>query len=172
MSEPPASPSGSPDAPTAHVLRALFGLPAGITRIFGSLPRLGERERAEARGLAGSLNLSFTGEGAGAYHIALRDDRVGVYEGLDSSARATVTMKTQDFARMLAGSLDFTTAQMTGKVRLSGDGELLFMVGVLVAQFRRAYTAPGPRGWPARRFARWVLRDVETPDPNRARSSP
>jgi len=171
VSEPQPSSSERPDARTAHALRALFGFPVRITRIFGSLPRMGERERAESRGLAGSLNLRFTGDGAGAYHIALRDDRVRVHEGLDPDARTTVTLRARDFALMLAGRLDFTTAQMTGKVRLTGDGELLFMVGVIVAQFRRASAAPGPRGWPVRRFTRWVLRDVETSEPTRARSS-
>jgi hypothetical protein len=59
---------------------------------------------------------------------------------------------------MLSGRLAASTAQMTGRVRLSGDGEMLFLLSVLVAQFQRARGAPGLRGWPARRYARYVLR--------------
>jgi len=62
---------------------------------------------------------------------------------------------------MLSGRLASSTAQMTGRVRLSGDGEMVFLLGVLVAQFQRARGAPGVRGWPARRFARYVLRGTE-----------
>jgi hypothetical protein len=151
------------DDAAARAVRALFRWPVRLTRWLGSLPPPSERRGLEGPGLEGSVNLCVAG--AGDWHFVLRGERVGVREGLAPDARATIRLAAGDFVAMLAGRLAASTAQMTGKVRLSGDGEMLFLLGVLVSQFQRARTAPGARGWPARRFARYVLRDAIPPPP-------
>jgi ubiquinone biosynthesis protein UbiJ len=108
--------------------------------------------------MQGRVNLCVAG--AGDWHFALDGQRVGVREGLAPDARATIRLSAADLVAMLSGRLAASTAQMTGRVRLSGDGEMLFLLSVLVAQFQRARGATGLRGWPARRFARYVLRDA------------
>jgi hypothetical protein len=144
--------------PAARSVRALFRWPVRLSRWLGSLPPPRERRGAEGPGLAGRVNLCVAG--AGDWHFELRGERVAVREGVAPDARATIRLAAGDFVAMLAGRLAASTAQMTGKVRLSGDGEMLFLLGVLVTQFQRARSAPGLRGWPARRFTRYVLRDA------------
>ena len=143
--------------PDARAVRALFRWPVRLTRWLGSLPPPRERRGALGPGLVGCVNLCVAG--AGDWHFVLRGERVGVREGLAPDSRATIRLAASDFVAMLAGRLAASTAQMTGKVRLSGDGEMLFLLGVLVTRFQQARSAPGLRGWPARRFARTVLRD-------------
>jgi putative sterol carrier protein len=155
----PRTPS-APNPAATRALRAFFAWPVRVTRLFGSLPPMSEHERAEARGMTGSVNLDFRDGGGAAYHVELLGDRAAVREGLRDDARTTISVRAGDFVDMLAGRLDPSTAQMTGKVRLRGDGEFVFALGVLVTQFRRARVAKGLRGWPARRYTRYVLRDL------------
>ena len=149
------------DEPAARAVRAFFAWPVRLTRWLGCLPVPRERRGAEGAGISGHVNLRVGG--AGDWYLALSGDRVGVCEGLAPAARATLSLAARDLAAMLAGRQAPATAQMTGRVRLSGDGEMVFLLGVLVAQFQRARTAPGLRGWPARRYARRVLRPLEAP---------
>ena len=152
---------------SARAVRALFRWPVRVTRWLGRLPPPRDRSAAPGPGMHGRVNLCVAG--AGDWHFALEGERVGVREGAAPDARATIRVSAQDLVAMLSGRLASSTAQMTGRVRLSGDGEMVFLLGVLVAQFQRARGAPGVRGWPARRFARYVLRGTE---PGGASSEP
>jgi hypothetical protein len=147
------------DEAAARAVRAFFRWPVRATRLLGSLPPPRERRRLEGPGVEGAVNLCLAG--AGEWHFVLRGARLGVREGLSPQARATIRLAARDFVAMLAGRLAASTAQMTGRVRLTGDGEMLFLLGLLVAQFQRARSARGVRGWPARRYARYVLRHAE-----------
>jgi putative sterol carrier protein len=150
--------------PAARAVRAFFRWPVRLSRWFGSLPPPRERRGVEGPGLSGSVNLCVAG--AGDWHFVLRGERVAVKEGVAPDARATIRLSAADFVAMLAGRLAVSTAQMTGRVRLSGDGEMLFLLGVLVTQFQHARSAQGLRGWPARRFTRYVLRGtLARPEP-------
>lgn len=155
--EPMGKPKTNPQA--SHAAKALLGALARRTRWRGSLPAT-PAQRAEARGLEGAVNLVLTGERPSEWHFRLRDGALGVYGGLAPDARATLRLDDATFQNLLAGRLDPMTAQLTGKIRLQGDGEMGFLLSALIEQFQEARTAPGWRGWPRRRFARYVLRDV------------
>jgi UDP-glucose 4-epimerase len=152
--------SGRPNVRASHAARAFFRPLVRMTRLFGALPA-GREARAESRGMQGSVNLVLEGERPSQWHFALRDGRLGVHEGLAPDARATLSLRDGTFTDLLAGRLDPTTAQMTGRIRLRGDGEFAFLLGGLVEQFKRMREARGLRGWPRRRFARYVLREAE-----------
>ena len=111
--------------------------------------------------MQGCTDLVFTGAHPSRWHFSMRDGRLGVHEGSADESRATITMRDATFGDMLAGRVLTSTAQMTGKIRLRGDGEMAFLVGGLVGQFQSMREARGLRGWPARRFARRVLNRLE-----------
>lgn len=149
-----------PAARPSRVLRRFFAVPVAITRMRGGLP-MDAAARAETRGMSGSLNLVFTGEGGGTYHVGFDDGAFGVHRGSDPDARATVTLRESVFVELLTGKRDFMTAGATGRVRLVGDGEFLLFFGGLVESFRRMPRARGFRGRLGRRYARWVLRGID-----------
>jgi UDP-glucose 4-epimerase len=150
--------SGRPNARASHAAKAYLGPLRRLTRLFGGLPARSEM-RAEARGMEGSVNLVLTGERPSRWHFTLRDGRLGVHQGLADGARATLTLRDQTFRDMLSGRLAQSTAMMTGKVRVRGDGEMSFLIGGLVGGFKSLREARGWRGWLARRFAARVLRE-------------
>ena len=49
----------------------------------------------------------------------------------------TVTMKAATLRELLAGRLEFTTAQLTGKVRVDGEALAALVVQAVVASFRQ-----------------------------------
>jgi nucleoside-diphosphate-sugar epimerase/putative sterol carrier protein len=149
--------AGRPNARASKTARAFFRPLVRMTRLLGSLPA-SEKQRAEGRGLRGEVNLRLTGEEPSEWRFRLDDGRLGVREGASDAARATVTIRDVDFRGMLSGRVDATVAQMTGKVRMRGDGEMGLLVGGLIGGFRKLRDARGWRGWPARRYARRVLR--------------
>jgi len=152
--------SRRPNARASHAVKAYFGPLRRLTRLFGGLPA-SRQARAESRGMQGSINLVFTGEHPSLWHFTLREGRLGVHEGSSETARATISMRDATFRDMLAGRLASSTAMMTGKVRIRGDGEMGFLVGGLVGGFGRLRRAKGLTGLPARRYAAWVLREVQ-----------
>lgn len=149
---------GRPNARASHAAKAYLGPLRRLTRLFGGLPARREM-RAEARGMQGSINLVLTGERPSRWHFTLRDGRLGVHEGQADDARATITLRDQTFRDLLSGRLAPSTAMMTGRVRVRGDGEMSFLIGGLVGGFKNLREARGWRGWPARRFAARVLRE-------------
>lgn len=112
-----------------------------------------ERVRAEMRGLTGVMNLEFTGDDGGAWHVGFDEGAVTMAPGLVEQARATVRLKSEDYLAMLAGDLAYSTARMTGKVRVAGDGHFGMFFGAMVENLRAAQTLPGLRG----RIARAVI---------------
>jgi len=119
----------------------------------------GEARRAEMKGLAGVLNIEFTGDDGGAvWHVSFDDGRVVMRKGAGENPRATVRLQPRDYLAMVAGDLAYSTARMTGRIRLSGDGHFGIVFGASVENLRTAARAPGPVGWIARRLIGRALR--------------
>ncbi len=148
-----------PTAAASRATRVLFGLGVAATRTLGSIP-VSSRERAELRGVRGTLNLVLTGDHPSEWRIRLDDGDVRMLAGLDPLADGTVTLKETVLFDMLSGKVPFMRAQMTGKIRYRGDGNLAIILGAIVEQFKQARKAKGWRGLPRRRFARFVLRQA------------
>lgn len=87
------------------------------------------------------------------------DGRIGVYPGL---APAATTMNESVFFDMLGGELSYARANMTGKIRHCGEGNMSMIVGALVGGFRQALTAEGPGARPLRAWGRLVIRNRPT----------
>jgi hypothetical protein len=119
---------------------------------------LSEGQRAELRGVTGTLNIEFTGPDGGGWHIDFRDGLATVSPGLAEKPRATVRLKPEDYLAMLAGDLSMSVAKLTGKVRVSGDGGFGIIFGGFVGSILNAKAARGLQGRMARMAIRRALR--------------
>ena len=122
--------------------------------------RLGDTEaqRAERRGISGILNLEFTGDDGGGWHVDFRDGGVSLAPGLAAGPRATVRMTPESFLALVAGDQSISVARMTGRVRLAGDGNFGPVFSAFVGGLQNAQKLPGFRGWMTRRLVRRALR--------------
>ncbi len=150
--------AGRPHAAASRGTRILFGTLATMTRVRGSLP-VDERARQELRAFDGSANLVFTGAHPSEWHVRFADGRIGVYRGIDPSARSMTSMKEEVFYRLLDGELSYARANMTGKIRHHGEGNMSMLVGAIVGGFRQAASAEGRAAAPARLWGRLVMRN-------------
>jgi putative sterol carrier protein len=75
---------------------------------------------------------------------------------------SVVRVSAETLLALLAGELDLSRAQLTGKLRIDGDPAAGFLVGGMVSMFRAGGDAPGPSGLVVRRLARWFK---EAPPP-------
>ena len=116
-----------------------------------------ESQKAEMRGLKGSMNLELT-DGDGSWHFDFDDSDVTVGRGAKDDARATVRMKSQDLFAMVAGDMQMSTARLTGRFRIAGDGHFGILFGGILGALRQAMGAPGIAGFVARNVIQLALR--------------
>ena len=133
-----------------------------LLRLVAATARLGSRfaseaARAEARGMRGTLNLEIA-DGGGGWHLEFRDGALRVRPGLVEDARATVRVRERDLLALAAGDATIASCRLTGRVRVSGDGNLGMMFDAMIGSLQNAQKAPGLRGWLARRFVGRALR--------------
>jgi putative sterol carrier protein len=77
--------------------------------------------RADATKTAGMNNsYLFDIEGAGTWLVTVDDGVISVAEG-EGEADATISTNEENFAKIVAGELNPTTAYMTGKLKIKGD---------------------------------------------------
>ena len=126
-----------------------------------------ESQKAEMRGLKGTMNFELA-DGEGTWHVEFDESDVTVGRGAKEGARATVKMKAQDFLAMVAGDVQMSTARMTGRFRIIGDGHFGILFGGIVGALRGAMGAPGIPGFVARTAIGLALRrGGYTPKPPR-----
>lgn len=116
-----------------------------------------ESQKAEMRGLKGSMNLELA-DGEGAWHFDFDESDVTVGRGAKDGARATVRMKSQDLFAMVAGDMQMSTARLTGRFRIAGDGHFGILFGGILGALRQAMGAPGIPGFVARNVIQLALR--------------
>jgi putative sterol carrier protein len=121
-----------------------------LTRLSGGKVR-GGGEKVDITGFTGSINLEFTGDGGAQWHCSIAKNYVRFFPGADPNARGTVSVSVDDFFKMLAGKTSPSTAGLTGRVRVLGEGHAAMMVGGIISQ---AQTMRKARGFPGA-LARW-----------------
>jgi putative sterol carrier protein len=60
-------------------------------------------------------------EGAGVWTVAVADGGITVSEGAAGAADCTFSTSEENFAKIVAGEQNPTTAYMTGKLKIKGD---------------------------------------------------
>jgi nucleoside-diphosphate-sugar epimerase/putative sterol carrier protein len=140
---------------TAQVPRKLDRRIAVWARVVDGASRA-QPPRPELKGYDATLHLDLTGPAGGDFTLRVADGRVRLRRGAPRPADASVTMKSATLLDLLAGRSDLAAAQLTGRIRIDGQGHAGLVLGGLVGGFRAAGKQPGWRGWSARKLTRWI----------------
>lgn len=133
----------------------LFTLIRLMARLLG--PRMTpENVRHEARGVSGTINWEFLGSSS-MWSLSINQGAYRIERGAAPDARTTLKVAPDTFHKILTGKSDYLTAVMTGRVRISGEGNFGFVPGVFAHHFKRAAAMQGWRGWFTRPFTNWIL---------------
>ena len=127
--------------PLEVVQRFLRENPSGLDRrldLFFRLVQLAARRPPpEGARMTGRIHLRLTGPGGGDIGLVLDGRRLHVLREIPRPPTATLTMRATTFADLLAGRTEFTTAQLTGKVRVEGDALAALVPQAIIATFRQ-----------------------------------
>ena len=94
-----------------------------VDGIFSAMPERFLPEKAA--GVTASMSYHITGEGGGDYSCVIADGQVTLLRELKADAQAALTMTAQDWIDLNEGKLDPTAAYMSGKLKATGDLNLL-----------------------------------------------
>jgi len=90
---------------------------ASVNEFFDDLPA-----KLDPSKTAGMTNTYvFDIAGAGVWTVAVRDGQLQVSEGDTGDGDVTIASSAENFARIIAGEQNATTAYMTGKLKIKGD---------------------------------------------------
>ena len=136
----------------------------GLKRFFDPLVRMSKlagpqqpNERIDSTGFYGDVNYEFTGDEGWTWYVTISPAGVSFHRGGSYEPRATISMAPDTFFKMLRGDTSPTVAQMTGRVRIRGDGYAGLMIGAVVKQFRTPPKQPGLQGWLTKLWRKRVL---------------
>lgn len=90
----------------------LFALPAKV-------------DPAAIEGLETIFHFDIEGEQGGAYTITLADQQVTVTDGFQGEPKCVVRAKDEHFSKLVTGELNPMMAVLTGKVKISNQGEMI-----------------------------------------------
>ncbi len=136
-----------------------------LALFFGVMRMAGARPGAmpeDVKRLHLRMHLVLTGPGGGDVGLVFEEGRVTVLEGVPRPPTIVVTLKAETLLRMLSGQLDYSTAQMTGKIRAEGEPFAALVLGGIVRAFRERTSKKGPEGFATRKLADWFARGATT----------
>jgi SCP-2 sterol transfer family protein len=136
-------------------LRRFFDPLVVMSRARGELPF--EDDGIDGAGFEGTVDFEFTGDGGGCWHYSMTKTGLCFARGRSASPRATLVMSPQTFVDLLAGKAAYSTALMTGRVRIRGDGHAGMILGAMVTRFRALGEMRGWRGRAGRLYRRFVI---------------
>lgn len=124
------------------------------TRIAGSKRLSGEH--MDQRGFRGAVNLVFGPAEDAAWHCLFADNGFRFHKGRHAGPIGSVTLEDDLFLRLLSGQTSYYTAEMTGKIRVEGDGHSAWILSSTILQAHAQARRKGIIGW----ITRWHLRRV------------
>jgi hypothetical protein len=124
------------------------------TRLMGSRRLVGKQ--VDQRGMRGAVNLVFGPTEHHVWHCLFGEKGFRFHRGRHVQPLGTVTVDQDIVLKMLAGLTSYYTAEMTGKVRVEGEGQSAWVISSTVMQALSAARGGGLRGW----FSRWHLRSI------------
>jgi putative sterol carrier protein len=80
---------------------------------------------ASIAGLETIFHFDIDGSQGGQYTIEVKDGKVNVADGLQGEPRCTVRASDENFINLATGELNPMMAILTGKVKISNQGEML-----------------------------------------------
>lgn len=81
--------------------------------------------KAALEGQETVFHFDLSGENGGQYTLSLKDGELNYHEGLEGDAKCTVKASDENFLKLVTGKLNPMVAIMTGKVKISNQGEML-----------------------------------------------
>ncbi|MGE5047334.1 MAG: NAD-dependent epimerase/dehydratase family protein, partial [Deltaproteobacteria bacterium] len=133
-----------PRCPTAlEVMRCYAeNVPRKLDRRISFFVRAADRgsrsqpPRPELKDYRSVIHLDLTGRAGGDVTLRVDDGRLRLSLGAPRPAQAAVTMKAATLLDLLSGRTDVASAQLTGRIRVDGQGHASLVVGGLVGGFR------------------------------------
>jgi putative sterol carrier protein len=98
-------------------------MPLTVPEIFERMPGLFQPDRAA--GVNAAVAYKVTGEGGGEYTCIVKDGTFALETSARPDANATVTISAADWIALNEGTLDPMAAYMSGKLKATGDQNLL-----------------------------------------------
>lgn len=126
------------------------------TRLLGS--RLLVGKQVDQRGMRGAVNLVFGPTDRHVWHCLFGDGGFRFQRGRHPQPIGTVTVDQDIVLKMLAGLTSYYTAELTGKIRVEGEGQSAWVLSSTVMQALNNARGAGLRGWISRRHLRSILR--------------
>lgn len=135
-------------------LKRFFNDLVWFTRLVGSRRLVGKQ--VDQRGMRGAVNLVFGPTDEHVWNCQFGERGFQFFRGRHPQPIGIVTLDQDVFLRMLAGQLSYYTAEITGRVRVEGEGQSAWVISSTVLQSLANARLSGLRGW----FSRWHLRSI------------
>lgn len=95
--------------------------------------KLETADPAKMKGVNAVYQFDLTGDDGGVFHVKVDDGKPDLVEAAHDAPNITITMAAADFASMLDGKLNATSAFMAGKLKVKGDMSLAMKLQGLLA---------------------------------------
>lgn len=141
-------------------LKRFFNGLVWSTRLLGSGRLVGRQ--VDQRGMAGAVNLVFGPTDGHVWHCLFGPHGFRFHQGRHPSPLGSVAIDQDVFLKLLAGATTYYTAEMTGKVRVEGEGQSAWVVSSIVMQAHHAARRGGLPGRIGRWYLGWILRKSGT----------
>ena len=135
-------------------VKLFFNRLVWYTRIAGSRVLTGKD--IDQRGFQGAVNVVLPPDPDAAWHYLFSDGGFRLHHGRHPQPIGSVTLDEDLFLKLLAGLTSYYTAEMTGKIRVEGDGHSAWIVSSTILQTHIQAKRTGIFGW----ITRWHLRRV------------
>lgn len=109
-----------------------------LKEIFQEIDEALSADPSRLNGLEAVYQFDLHGEDSGTYQIVLRGENSFVAEGEDEKPDCILEMASDDFEKMVEGSLNGTQAFMSGKLKLQGNMGLAIKLQGVLAAYRTA----------------------------------
>ncbi len=159
-SPPESAPRGGSARTVNPGLRMFFNRMVLMTRL-GLYKRLVGRY-VDQRGFRGAVNLRFGETDSAVWHCLFTDTGFRFCKGPHAQPLGTVQLSQDLFLQLLAGRTSYYTAEMTGRIRVEGDGHSAWVVSTIVTQCHAQARQKGFIGWVARWFLMATLKRSKT----------
>jgi nucleoside-diphosphate-sugar epimerase/putative sterol carrier protein len=129
-----------------------------LVNLAGKAARIPE----EGKRISARIHLQLTGRGGGDFAVVMDRGRVSVAPGIPRPPTSVVTLKASTFLELLAGTTDLTTCQLTGRMRVEGEGLQGMFLGGMVGIFRATTERKGAVGFATRKLRDWFKQGAAT----------
>jgi putative sterol carrier protein len=90
-----------------------------VEQIFSEME--GKFRSDKAQGLTATFQFNITGDGGGEWNAAIVDGNATLNQGTADSPNVTITASSDDWIKIVSGSMNPQMAFMTGKLKVQGD---------------------------------------------------